>query len=293
MLYAVHLPNFGPFAEARAVADLAREAEQAGWDGFFIWDHVARSPEEGAMSDPWIALTAAAMTTSRLRLGPMVTPPARRRPAKLARETVSLDRLSGGRLILGVGAGSGRPQEWAYLGDDFDLKTRARMLDEALEVLTGLWTGHSFSYQGTYYHVREAIFGSPPAQQPRIPVWVGGFWPHKAPFRRAARWDGMFPLFPEAGADERLALFQDAVAFTLAQREAAGNEEPFDVAAQIMPLPGDDPDRAAEMAAPFAAAGATWWLEDIHPRRWGIDITREPWPTDRIRERVWQGPPSR
>ena len=159
--FGIDLPTYGEFADPRLLASLAREAEDAGWDGFFLYDQVA--PERPLpLVDPWIALTAVALATTRLRLGTLVTPLPRRRPWKLARETVSLDHLSGGRLILGVGLGVS-PEEFDDLGEEADLRTRAAMLDEALIVLTGLWSGEPFSHQGTHYTVRAAQFLPPPA----------------------------------------------------------------------------------------------------------------------------------
>src|SRR5215207_190903 len=202
--YGVSVPNFGVGVDARAITELAREAEEAGWDGFFLWDHLlAFSPGSVPVVDPWVALTAVALSTSRLRLGPMVTPLPRRRPVKLARETVSLDHLSGGRLVLGVGIGA-MPYEWDYLDEEPDMRVRGAMLDEGLEVLTGLWTGEPFGHRGKYYRVSgeqdwRAIFYPPPLQEPRIPVWVAGTWPIKVPFRRAARWDGVCPIKVEGG----------------------------------------------------------------------------------------------
>ena len=206
MRYGVSMPNFGEHLDVGIIAALARDAEGAGWDGFFLWDHLlAFSPGPVPVVDPWIALTAAALSTRGIRLGPLVTPLPRRRPTTLARQTASLDRLSGGRLILGVGSGA-LPYEWEYLGEEVDPRVRGAMLDEGLAVLAGLWTGEPFGYHGQHYRVGgappeddwRAIFSPPPAQRPRIPVCVGGTWPHRAPFRRAARWDGACPM--KAGA---------------------------------------------------------------------------------------------
>ncbi|MFN2108650.1 MAG: LLM class flavin-dependent oxidoreductase, partial [Anaerolineae bacterium] len=149
MQYGIYLPNFGPYGDARVLAGLARDAENAGWDGFFLWDHMAGHALP--FVDPWVALTAVALNTQRLRIGTTVTPLPRRRPWKIARETVSLDHLSGGRLTLGVGIGLGQA-EWNDLGEESDLKKRGKMLDEALDVLVGLWSGEPFSYAGQYYH---------------------------------------------------------------------------------------------------------------------------------------------
>ena len=155
MYCGVHVPNFGPYGDARTLAELAHEAEEAGWDGFFLWDTIATGSASYPLIDPWIALAAIALRTQRVRLGALVTPLPRRRPWKVARETVSLDHLSGGRLIVGVGIGVGS-HEYEYPGEASDPKVCAAMLDEELDVLTGLWSGEPFHYDGVHYHVREA-----------------------------------------------------------------------------------------------------------------------------------------
>jgi probable F420-dependent oxidoreductase len=279
--YGIYLPNFGPFGDAQALADLARDAEQAGWDGFFLWDHITW--EHQPVVDPWVGLAAVAMRTERIRIGTTVTPLPRRRPWKLAREAVSLDHLSGGRLILGVGIGAGR-LEWDDLGEETDPKTRGAMLDEALEVLVGLWSGEPFSYEGEFYHLSKAQFLPKPVQSPRIPIWVGGVWPNKPPFRRAAHWDGVYPLLQEWGKE--LELLPEVIAYVQARRK---DDAPFDIAFQGE-TPGDDKTAASAIVAPFAEAGVTWWLESIAPYRFdrGFD---EVWPLEALRERVLQGPP--
>ncbi len=284
MRYGIYLPNFGPFGSARAMAQLASLAETSGWDGFFIWDHVAGYDQP--FVDPWVALTAAAMTTTRIRLGTTVTPLPRRRPWKLAREAVSVDQLSGGRLILGVGIGLGEA-EWDDFGEASDLRVRGAMLDEALEILDGLWTGERFSYDGTYYQVRDARFLPRPVQTPRIPIWVGGFWPNRAPFRRMARWDGMFPLFGESkNPDDELSQLGDAIAFVREQRQSGA---PLDVVSLGF-TPDDDAEGARELVSRYEAAGATWWLEIIASFRVGIglDAVCDP---ELLRKRVVAGPP--
>jgi alkanesulfonate monooxygenase SsuD/methylene tetrahydromethanopterin reductase-like flavin-dependent oxidoreductase (luciferase family) len=288
MKYAIYLPNFGGFGRARVMADLARDAESAGWDGFFTWDHIAADfPAD--MVDPWVALSAAAMQTERIRLGTTVTPLPRRRPWKLARETVSLDRLSTGRLTLGVGIGLGE-HEWHHLGEETDPKKRGAMLDEGLAVLTGLWRGEPFNFEGEYYHVKDTLFLPTPVQQPRIPIWVGGFWPNKAPMRRAARWDGVFALAEwreDAGPDYFLSHFKAGTAYTLEQRAQQGIEGPFDVISMGVTPPGVDP---AEVIGPYAEAGATWWLELVTPWRLGQDGSGE-WPMEALRAIILAGPP--
>src|SRR5215470_19306464 len=159
MHYGIYLPNFGEYGDPRLLAELAHEAEAAGWEGCFLWDHIHRWHGQEPFADPWIALTAMALRTERLRLGPLVTPLARRRPWKLARETVTLDRLSGGRLTLGVGLGAPPREEFEQFGEDGDDKVRAKKLDESLEILTGLWSGEPFGYLGEYYTIApETVF---------------------------------------------------------------------------------------------------------------------------------------
>lgn len=252
MRFGIYVPNFGDYGDARRLADLARRTEDAGWDGVFVWDHVAR-PGDVDVVDPWIALAAIAMSTSSIRLGAMVTPLPRRRPWKVARETASLDHLSAGRLTFGVGLGSSRPVEWEDLGEETDLRTRGAMLDEALQIVTGLWSGERVEHQGAHYRVRDARFLPATLQQPRIPVWVAGVWPNKPPFRRAARWDGVFPLgrtspFLDAGA------IRDVVTYVRSHRS---DGTPFDVIVGGRSVNAGDTDTAAAAGA----AGATWWLE--------------------------------
>jgi hypothetical protein len=296
MRYGITIPPFAEFADVRALAELAREAEAAGWDGFFVWDHMMFGGFP--IADPWVALTAIALATSRIRLGPMVTPLPRRRPVKLGRETVTLDHLSNGRLILGVGIGMG-PWEYDYLGEEGDPRVRGEMLDEGLEALTGIWSGQPFSFDGRHYSIHgtsgreqsetpgDAQFSPPALQQPRIPIWVSGFWPNKPPFRRAARWDGIFPIkrsqtFEMLTSEELRVL----VAYTLAHRTSAA---PFDVVV-CGQTTSDGVVWPTGTVADYVAAGATWWLEDITP--WRFDWQEKgPWPVEAMRERVRQGPP--
>lgn len=284
MHFGIYLPNFGPYGDARVLADLAKDAEQSGWDGFFLWDHIAGFPLP--MVDAWVALAAVAMSTGRIRIGTTVTPLPRRRPWKVARETVSLDRLSGGRLVLGVGIGLGQ-DEWDNLGEETDNKKRGEMLDEALDILVGLWSGEPFSYAGRHYTIKDACFLPKPVQQPRIPIWVGGFWPKKAPIRRAAKWDGMFSLFQGAeNEDQELGQLKEAVSYVSAQRKS---DQPLDIISMGV-TPGDQPAQAAEAVRKRGDLGATWWLELIAPFRFDRGFGDE-WPVDAMRERILQGPP--
>src|SRR5438105_3220870 len=168
MRYGVSVPNFGSFADVRKTAELARDAERAGWDGFFLWDHISAAAsfdDKTPIADPWIMLAAIALATERIRIGTMITPLPRRRPWKVARETVTLDHLSGGRLVLGVGLGF-PPEEYSLFGEDADDRVRGRKLDEALDVLTGLWSAKRFRFEGEHYTVRETTFSPAPRQSP-------------------------------------------------------------------------------------------------------------------------------
>ena len=180
-----------PRGDPRAVAELALEAEEADWDGAFYWDGINAGEME--TYDPWVVMAAMAMRTERVRIGAMLTPPARRRPWKLARETATLDHLSGGRLVLPVGLGAVDDGGFGKVGEPTDRRVRARLLDESLEILTGLWSGEPFSYEGEHYKLGEMTFLPRPVQSLRIPIWVVGAWPSEksmrasAPLRRAPR----------------------------------------------------------------------------------------------------------
>ncbi|HLV99352.1 MAG TPA: LLM class flavin-dependent oxidoreductase [Ktedonobacterales bacterium] len=288
MQYGILLPPFGPCADPTTLLALAADAEAAGWDGFFLWDDVTTG-DPIPVADPWIALAAIAMRTRSLRLGALITPLARRRPWKVARETSTLDHLSQGRLIVGVGLGAG-PSEFDDLGEETDPKVRAAMLDEGLDILTGLWSGEPFQHQGEHYHIRKAQFLPRPMQKPRIPIWVGGFWPLKAPFRRAARWDGVFPLGQGIPFTEMLTpeAVQAMLSFVQEQRAQAGlSGQPFDVVHAGISS-GTDQERDSEIAQTYAAVGVTWWLEHLLPERWSSESD---WPMEIMRQRIRQGPP--
>ncbi len=245
---ALWLPLFGDLADPVAVARLAAEAEEAGWYGFFVWDHLSWRAPVREVADPWISLAAAA--TERLRLGPMVTPLARRRPATAARETVTLDRLSGGRLTLGVGLGSDRfGAEFSATGEQLDDRMRSQMLEEALQVLAAAWSGRPVHHRGAHYTIDGLRFLPRPVQQPGVPVWAAGFPGNVRPLRRAARYNGFFPVNLEH--PDQLAEITAAIANS--RRDTAS---PFDIAIALPP--GGDP-------APYARAGATWWLTEFEP----------------------------
>jgi alkanesulfonate monooxygenase SsuD/methylene tetrahydromethanopterin reductase-like flavin-dependent oxidoreductase (luciferase family) len=258
--YALDVPNFDRWAHPAVVAEAAAAAEQAGWDRFSIWDHMY--PWEGLdVGDPWISLSAAAERTDHIRLMVMVTPLPRRMPWKVARESVALDLLSGGRLVLGVGIGFPVDTEFGAFGLPTDDRTRADQLDESLAVLTGLWTGEPFTFRGDHYSVGPVTFTPTPLQRPRIPIWVAGMWPARRPFRRAARYDGVAPIVFEGGDLRNLEPddLRRIVAYVKDHRE---DEGPFDVCAGGMALAAHRP---AGQLDEMASAGATWWRETFDP----------------------------
>jgi alkanesulfonate monooxygenase SsuD/methylene tetrahydromethanopterin reductase-like flavin-dependent oxidoreductase (luciferase family) len=232
---AIFVAPFDELADPRLLAELAAESEAAGWDGFFLWDHIIYSAPTRAVLDPWIAMTAIAMSTERILTGPMVTPLSRRRPHKLARETATLDLLSDGRLVLGVGLGSDRHGELAPFQEIHDPREQARLLDDALDDLQRYWAG---------------AFEPRPVQQPRIPIWAAAKWPNRRPVRRAARLDGLFPV------------------------ELPGPEALAELAAEVAELRGPDAglfdlvvtNGARTDPQPWVDAGATWCLTGFGPQ---------------------------
>jgi alkanesulfonate monooxygenase SsuD/methylene tetrahydromethanopterin reductase-like flavin-dependent oxidoreductase (luciferase family) len=228
----LYLAPFDRLADPRLLAELAGRAESRGWDGLFLWDRIAYPPPGRAVADPWVALSAIAMATETLRLGPMVVPLARRRVQKVARETVTLDQLSDGRLTMGVGLGN--PTDFETFGEVVDLRERARVLDESLERLDRFWRGE---------------FSPAPVQRPRIPVWVAMKWPSRRPLRRAIRWDGLFPI--DLPGPEQLAVLVEEVS------QARESDDHFDVVVDVPP--GAD-------VRQWATAGATWVLTSIEPQ---------------------------
>jgi len=251
------------FAEDPAeLVRLGTAAERAGFDGFFLWDHLVHSDtgQGPPIVDPWQVLALVAVGTSRIRVGTMITPLPRRRPWKLAKEATTLDLLSGGRVILGVGLGAPAHGEFRLFGEPPEPRIRAELLDEGLAVLAGLQTGRPFSYTGKHFTVGPVQFSPRPVQRPRIPIWVGGHLPGSGPLTRAARWDGYIPIHRErpdgvATADD-IAASRDRVA------GLRGSAEGFDIAVWGTL---DDGTLAARLPG-YAAAGATWWIESVHAR---------------------------
>jgi alkanesulfonate monooxygenase SsuD/methylene tetrahydromethanopterin reductase-like flavin-dependent oxidoreductase (luciferase family) len=288
MRFSINLPNFGDFADPRAVATVALAAEQAGWDGLFVWDHVVHDKQTRRgqpFGDPWILLTAAAIATTHLMLGTLLTPVARRRPEQLARQVATLDFLSGGRMIFAAGLGGPIEDEYGSFGDTTDPAVLAERLDEGLELLARYWSGEPVNHDGRHYQVRDVALLPATVQRPRPPIWIGGFWPHRAPMRRAARWDGAVPLFTDAthGHIPPVDQVRDLIAYVNQHRV-----DPHDHRFEIVlggATPGN-PDKARDVIAPLAEAGATWWDERQ------IQTTDDVHRLTPVLRRINQGPPA-
>jgi len=285
MRYSVNVPNFGEFASPEVFADVARRVEEAGWDALLVWDHIVEDKSaRREFADPWILLTAAALATRRIRLGTAITPIARRRPSKLAREVTTLDRLTGGRMILGAALGAPVEDEYGSFGDSTDTKVLAERLDEGLHALDLLWSGEPVTYRGNQITVNDVVFLPTPVQRPRVPIWIGGLWPHKAPMRRAARWDGAIPATAgfEEGRPPDVDVVQELVAFLRECRADNGlADRPFDIV-----VGGTSPAGPAgrDLVGPLAELGVTWWDERMP---WGDALER----AGPILRRIEQGPP--
>lgn len=273
-----------PGGDIHTLAQLAHEAEEAGWDGVFIPDCIDIEGTQDPASlgfDPWIALAAIAMRTERIRIGPMLTPPSRRRPWKLARETTTLDILSHGRLILSVGLGALDDGGFGKVGDATDVKTRAQMLDESLAILAGLWSGKPFSFEGRHYHIQEMTFVPTPIQKPRIPVWVVGAWPHQKSMQRVLHWDGLLPNKKDGTDTPITPVDIQAMKSYIDARHT--NNTPFDIVMEGT-TPGNRPEAVAAIVHPFIEAGITWWLESMWTAPNG---------PNELYTRIQQGPPSK
>ncbi len=281
MKYGINIPNFGWFGNIETLIEIGTDVEEYGWDGFFIWDHLLVFKQEDMVlpfADPWIALAAIACNTKRIRLGPLVTPLPRRRPWKVAREALTLDHLSKGRLILGAGIGAPPDVEYGYFGEESDATMRAQKLDESLDIIKGLWSGEPFSYSGKHYHLEMMTFLPKPRQTPRIPIWIGGSHPFRRPFQRAAHYDGVAPVhskWPEPITPTHLERIVEII------RVERGNLDNYDVVV-CGETTGTDSQNDTEKVKPWIDTGATWWLEDIHGIRAEVN---------ELRERIRAGPP--
>ncbi len=251
MKFGIYIANYALRGDPRDFVKLAEAAEEAGWDGFFMWDH-NYAGEDYLIADPWVTLAAIAARTERIRIGTTVTPLPRRRPQDVAREVATLDILSEGRFTLGVGLGGSSENDYSKFGEDVDLKARAERLDESLAILEGLWSGEPFTFSGKHYSIDDVTFKPRPVQRPRVPIWCAGTWPIKTPFRRAARFDGVFPL--SMSEDMSLEEYSDVVNYVKRHRESM---EDFDVV--IMGTTTGDEEVA--WIDESEALGVTWYVE--------------------------------
>lgn len=260
MRFGVFLPPFGEFADPRRVMTLATAAEDAGWDGFFLWDHMLARPGM-AVADAWVTMAAVATATKRLRVGAMVTPLPRRRPWVLARQMASLDHLSQGRLIAGIGLGDDGWKEFSSFGDEVDPVIRGEMLDESLDVLQQLLRGDAVHFAGRHYRVDTAPF-RPTPHQDHLPIWGAVRWPNRKPLARIARLQGCFPIFASSGAP-RPPEPAEIVAIRRALDELGGSPD-IDIAIRCA-LSLEDRAGVGETVAALAQSGVTWILEAIAP----------------------------
>ncbi|MGO8947968.1 MAG: LLM class flavin-dependent oxidoreductase, partial [Ktedonobacterales bacterium] len=248
-----------PSGDTDTILELAQRAEESGWDGIFYWDGIDIEGA-GPMFDPWAMLAAIALRTERMRIGAILTPVSRRRPWKLARETVTIDHLSRGRLILPVGLGALDDGGFAKVGEQTDRKVRAELLDEGLEILAGLWSGRPFAFHGKHYHLEEMTFVPSPVQVPRIPIWVVGAWPSERSMERALRYDGVMPTIRQVDGSLGAATPADVAAIQAYSVKHRASTDPWDIVIEGR-TSGDDRELAAATVRPYADAGATWWIE--------------------------------
>ncbi|MHB1988556.1 MAG: LLM class flavin-dependent oxidoreductase [Acidimicrobiales bacterium] len=262
--HGVFLPPFNDLSDPHRLIALASSAEERGWDGFFLWDHVLRAPEQAiAVADPWVALAGVALATTRMHIGTMVTPLVRRRPQVLARQVVTLDILSRGRVILGLGLGVDTSGELSRFGEIEDPHERGAMLDEGADLLARLFEGTVVDHRGKYF-VADGVQMLPTAlQQPRVPMWFGARGGRERPVRRAAAYDGLF-LIDARPKDLRRAL--DVL------RDERGDLDGFDIA--VLSEPETDLDYAYEL-------GVTWAMLPVRPE----------WALAEDEKRVGDGPP--
>lgn len=275
MRHGIFLAPFQTFSDPRLVVDLAAAAEAAGWDGFFLWDHVLARPG-WAVADPWTILAAAAATTEHVRLGAMVTPLARRRPWVLARQIATLDNLSNGRMVVGIGLGDDGWSEFSAFGEDPDPRARAMALDEGVELLRRLLSGAPTEFQGNLHRVSSPAMLPGPRQRP-IPMWAACRWPARRPLRRAARLEGCFPIFPGGWPPARPD--PETVAEVAKDLRSLGAAEPYDLA--VTWADWAHPARSGAEIRELEDAGATWALEWLGP---------EPLPQQGLERVVRRGP---
>lgn len=252
MRRAVFVPPFDELADPDRLVELAVQAESAGWDGFFVWDHLLYDEPVRDILDPYVSLGAIAQATSTIQLGPMVTPLVRRRPQVVARQAVTLDRFSHGRLVLGFGIGDdgGPGGELSAFGENLDARDRGRQLDEGLDVLTGLLSGMSVRHQGEFYRAMDVAFRPTAVREGGIPIWIATRWPHRSPIRRAARYQGIVVIQMTDPAD--MVVLRDRL------HDDGADLGHFDIV--VLSRDGDDPKQWAE-------AGVTWLMTRLGPHQ--------------------------
>jgi alkanesulfonate monooxygenase SsuD/methylene tetrahydromethanopterin reductase-like flavin-dependent oxidoreductase (luciferase family) len=258
----IAVPCFG--TDPAELIELGVATELAGFDGYFLWDHIvfSNSGDGPPIVDPWVVLSVVAARTSRIRIGTVITPVPRRRPWQLAKTTTTLDRLSGGRVVLGVGIGSPAYGDFGIFHEPSGDRERAALLDEGLDVLAGLWSGQPFSYTGTHFTVDKVRFTPAPVQRPRIPIWVAGVLPARRPIERAARWDGMVPIRFDAAGLVRPSP-TDIAEVTAQITGLRGSADGYDMV--VWAEVASDPAAVPDLAREYAVAGATWWIETAKP----------------------------
>ena len=263
-----------PGGDVLTLVEIAQQIEAAGWDGVFVAEGIYGT-------DAWVSLAAIAVRTERVRIGTLLTPPSRRRPWKLASEAATLDRLSNGRVVLSVGLGA-IDTGFEMVGEVTDRKARAELLDESLEIVTRLWSGQPFSFEGKHYHINwDATWSYTPVQSPGIPIWVVGAWPYVESMRRVLRYDGLLPAKPDGHGAFAPVTPDDVRAMRAFVSDQRPDAEAFDIVIEGV-TPVDDPEQAAATVGQFAEAGATWWIESM----WDV-----PGGLDAVRRRIEQGPP--
>jgi alkanesulfonate monooxygenase SsuD/methylene tetrahydromethanopterin reductase-like flavin-dependent oxidoreductase (luciferase family) len=277
MFHGANLPIIGEFADPALLVGLAVDAEEAGWDGVFVWDTLLFDTQTmPPVLDPWTVLAVIAIRTRRVRVGPMMAQLARRPPWDVARQVVTVDRLSEGRLILGAALGYAAEADFAHFGLASDARTRAEQLDESLEIIAGLCSGVPFQHAGRHFTIDNSVFRPGPIQDP-VPVWIGGYWPNKGPMRRAARWHGAFPAPQVVPTQKCFAAIPLAPADVRTVRryieEHRSTDEPFDLVISH-PLPLDDPPAAAAEVESYEQVGVTWIVRDWLPWETGPDEVR-------------------
>jgi alkanesulfonate monooxygenase SsuD/methylene tetrahydromethanopterin reductase-like flavin-dependent oxidoreductase (luciferase family) len=256
--FGVGVPNVADFADPVLLVDLAGETEAAGWDGFFVWDHLLYRPERPGAVDAWTVIAAAAALTTQIRVGVLVTAVPRRRPQLLAQQVATIDLLSAGRLVFGVGLGS-LPDEYKRFGENPSMKVRGRRLDESLSVLQAMWSRGSLRHRGEFFTVDDVELLPKPAQEPHPPIWVAGRWPNKAPFRRAARFDGVMPTHSSYAHGSFMTVEELREVVDYVQDHRSRND-PFDV---VMEGESSTSAHLEVLVSGYGTAGLTWWIEKL------------------------------